>query len=290
MVQLVLKSTPGKGFCMTKLGKNGMRFRKDQALLSILHRGLGVTGTYESGGSAPEIVSWASGTDEQIAAMIDYAHQNPNWSLQTDGGWSVGDKRTITVGSYTGAQGGNVAQHNVEIALSSFSEYMSCGNVLQFDFANYPANDTDDSPMNSSGNYTTSGGYGSSGMKTITLPNLVNALPTWLKERLIEFSVLCSAGNKSSNIVTVTGNKLALRSEIEVLGTATKSFVGEGSQIPYYETAANRKKRRSGGGQSWLLRSPDKNTTTKYCMIDSDGGVTVVESSDDAYFSPFGCL
>ena len=79
------------------------------------------------------IVPFATGTDEEIAAMIDAAH-NGYIDLQQDGEWAVGDTRTIQVSAFTG--GGNVShpQQEIEIVITSFDEYMSCGNLFQFDF------------------------------------------------------------------------------------------------------------------------------------------------------------
>lgn len=242
-----------------------------------------------TGGSEPEIVSWSSGTDEQVAAMIEYAHENPNWSLQTDGGWAIGDVRNITVDAFTATAGGSVAQTTIGLAITSFDEYMGCENVMQVDFVSFGSSSFV-SQMTKSGVYVTSGGYGSSGMKTETLSALFNALPQWLQDSLIEFSVLVSAGNKSSTIETVTGNKLALRSEVEVFGTSNYSFSGEGTQLPYYQTSANRIKRWTGGTVGWFLRSPDKDTTTKYCMANSSGNCTTFSASSIGTISPFGCL
>lgn len=235
----------------------------------------------------PTIVSWASGSDADVAAMIDAA-QAGTIDLQQDGGWAVGDVRTITIGAFTGGGGVSHAQQQIDIVITSFDEYMSCGNVLQFDFKDsLEAGNR----INGSGVGNTSG-YGDSEMKTVTLPALVNALPTWLKNRLIEFSVLASAGNQSSTIETVTGNKLALRSEIEVLGTVTNSFAGEGSQIDYYATQDNRKKKigHSGSNGQWWCRSPYASSTTAFCRISNNGNANYAGATTTTAVAPFGCL
>ena len=51
------------------------------------------------GGGGVTIVPWSTGTDEEIAAMIAAAHAG-KINLQTDGGWAVGDVRSITVGAF----------------------------------------------------------------------------------------------------------------------------------------------------------------------------------------------
>lgn len=239
--------------------------------------------------AAPTIVSWASGTDAEVGAMIDAAHAGLI-DLQQDGGWAVGDVRTITVGAFTG--GGNVshAEQQIDIVITSFDEYMSCGNVLQFDFKSELV---DRNRMNSTD--TNVGGYGASEMKMTTLPALVNALPDWLKSRLIEFSVLTSAGNTSSTIETVTGNKLALRSEMEVFGQTSKDEgYNEGQQLNYYTVSLNRYKYRNNViDNSWhyWFRTPAKYFNYQYCNFSGySGGHDRTSATSLHAVAPFGCL
>ena len=233
-----------------------------------------------------EIVSWAAGTDEQIAAMLDAAKAG-TINLQTNGGWAVGDVRTIQISAFTG--GGNVAHvaQSIDIAISSFADYNACGCVMQFDFKDELATHVRMNPSNT--NY---GGYGATEMKTTTLPALVNALPAWLKDRLLEFSVLASMGSQSSTIKTVTGNKLALRSEVEIFGTTTYTAAGEGYQTPYYTTSANRIKKRghSGSGGYWWGRSPYPSSSGYFCYVDSSGGSYRDDASNARGVAPFGCI
>lgn len=239
-----------------------------------------------SGGGGVNIVSWASGSDADVAAMIDAA-QAGTIDLQQDGGWAVGDVRTIHIDAFTG--GGNTAHaaQDIDIVITSFDEYMSCGNVMQFDFKDALA-----TGQRMNGTSTNAGGYGSSEMKTTTLPALVNALPAWLKELLREFSVLASAGSKSDTIETITGNKLALRSEVEIFGSTSFSKAGEGSQIDYYKTESNRIKKRghSGSSNAWWERSPRHNAYEYFCAVLSSGGANTDTANTPLSVAPFGCV
>lgn len=239
------------------------------------------------GGGSVDIVPFSSGTDEQIVAMIQAAHAGII-DLQQDGEWAVGDTRSITVGAFTDGAGTSHSQQTIDISISQFGDYNSCGSVMQFDFK-----DCLSSNIRMNGTATNIGGYGSSEMKTTTLPALVNALPTWLKDLLLEFSVLASAGSSSSTINTVTGNKLALRSEVEIIGSDSYSVSGEGSQIAYYQTAANKIKKagHSGSAGNWWLRSPYKSNNKSFCYINSYG-INNNYDANSAYFgiAPFGCL
>lgn len=191
------------------------------------------------------IVSWTDGTDEEIAAMLDAA-RNGSIDLQTDGGWTVGDVRTIKVGAFTDGIV-NHSEQNVDIVISSFEDYNGCGCKMQFDFKNSLAIN---SCVNASD--TNVGGYKASTMFITTLPNLVKALPEWLSGRLMEFAVKASAGGTSDTIETITGNKLALRSEMEIFGTIRYSKSGEGEQIEYYKTATNRIKTTGKNGSAGI--------------------------------------
>ena len=239
----------------------------------------------ESGATVP-LGSWADATDDEIAAMIHAAHLG-EIDLQADAGWAIGDKRTIPISAFTAD--GSVAEkaQNAEIAISSFDDYNNCGCVMQFDFVDCLA-----SRVRINSATGTTGGYGATTMYSTTLPRLVNALPAYLRDMLIEFSVLIGAS--SSSIATVTGNLLALRAEVEILGTAATSFVGEGTLIPYYATAGNRIKKLGSNGSAilWVMRSPHATKSTYFCRISAEGAgySGTYPSTTASGVAPFGCL
>ena len=256
--------------------------------MSIIYKGVvvGVTlGTVSP--PTPTPIPWASGTDAEIASALQAAHAG-TIDLQRDFGWAVGDTRRISVGQFT-ALNTTVSAQYVDIAISSFDDYNSAGAVLQFDFvqALTPA-----VQMNSSN--TNSGGYAASSMYTSIIPNLIDALPEWLKNALLTFDVLVSAGGGSSTIITVSGNKLALRSEIEVLGSITYSFSGEGQHISGYYNDSTRKIKAIGigGGQGngYWFRSPYKNDSVRFCHEYNAGASYATPSTYTRGLAPFGCL
>lgn len=236
---------------------------------------------------APTIASWANGTDEQIVALIQAAHAG-TIDLQQDAGWSVGDVRTISISAFTAGGDVSVSQQDIDIAITSFDDYMGCGCVLQFDFINYINPSIRMNSIN-----TNVGGYGATEMKTVTLPALVNALPSWLKDLLVEFPVLTSEGSGSSTIETVTGNKLALRSEVEILGTNPRSRPGEGSQLAYYNSNVRRQKTDHNFGftTSWHLRSPNGWDSSNYLYCNGNGKDTNYSiPTSTRSVAPFGCI
>lgn len=238
-----------------------------------------------------ELVSFTWGTDEQICAMIDAA-RNGDIDLQTDGGWRVGDARTIYVDAFTGGNFTNTAKY-MDIVITQFGDYNNCGCLFQFDFAEHVGK-----TRISASSYNT-GGYGATEMYTTTLPAMVEALPSWLKTRLKTFDVLVSAGGGSSTIETVSGNKLALRSEVETFGTTSKSPEGEGSVVAWYaRSSGNRRKGTDraigtpGTGYDYWLRSPDRTSSSYFCCFYNSYAtcISVVPTVSNYYFSPFGCI
>lgn len=243
-----------------------------------------------SGGSSVDLASWTTGTDAQIVSMIQAAHDG-TINLHDDAGWNIGDVRSITIDTFTDSVGTVHEQQTIDIVISSFSDYMNCGCVMQFDFKDELQQGVRMNDLNT-GN---SGGWGNTEMKKVTLPALVNALPSWLKNLLIEFSILSSVGNRSSTITTVAGNKLALRSEVEVFGTHKNSASGEGAQIPYYTTYNNRYKKRghSGTNNDWWLRSPYTGNYSHYCNVycsGSSNSISYTAATTSYGISPFGCI
>ena len=225
-----------------------------------------------------EIVSWSIGTDEQIAAMLDAAAAG-EIDLQRDGGWKVGDIRTIkTVGLL---ETGKVT--NIDVAITSFDEYMNCGNLLQFDFITSPLADN----MKYS-DETADGGYGTSRqIHDLWLPYTEESFPAFLRHRLKSFDAQCTTDSSDLSVIgTVSYNKLALRSQREVFGTGP----AEGEQLNYYQNESNRIKKTSGNENpcSWWLRTIyDEN---HFCIVTSTGDLDNRILSDYVRLVAFGCL
>lgn len=233
-------------------------------------------------GNTIQLEPFGTATDDNFVAMIQAAHAG-SINLQTAAGWKVGDTRTIAISSVT-SSGIPYKAQDIDIAISSFDNYENCGCVMQFDFAS-PLKIAGRMHITLSNGASNAKGYGGSEMCTTNLPALVNALPAYLKGLLITFSCKASKGNQSTTIETITNNKLALRSEIEIFGNTPNSIAGEGSQIPYYTNDTHKKK-----GRAWWLRSPSKNNSTYFCRVTSSGAASPEISTNVYGVSPFGCI
>lgn len=269
----------------------------------------------------PRRSSFTYGTDEEVAALIDAA-QAGTIDLQQDAGWEIGDKRLIHVAEWQGigdngtSAGGQVLrtipETDIYIAISSFAEYNNCGNVLQFDFVQtFSADQYKWATMLTPSPAT--GSYKDTAMYTTTLPALVEALPEWLRTRLITFSVLSNTdGTDPEAIETVTGNKLCLRAYSEIFGTGPNDKlkaeyygIDEGPRVPYYLTDEHLRKRVSqfppAGGEAlnsqyWLrTKGPDVSEKLAFYLMapfnnEESSYVYNLFSDWNFWVAPFGCL
>ena len=128
-------------------------------------------------------------------------------------------------------------------------------------------------PMNATN--TNVGGWRDCQMRTQTMPALKALLPAEVQAGIRPVNKLTSAGNKSSSIVT-TSDELFLLSEIEIFGSTTYSFAGEGKQYAYYQAGNSKVKNLSGSAYSWWVRSPYSGYSTHFCYVDSYGGAGAI--------------
>lgn len=124
---------------------------------------------------------------------------------------------------------------------------------------------------------TNVGGWTSSRMRTVFLPEVKALLPTEVRAGLKEVSKRTSMGDAKSSIVT-TADTLFLLSEAEVRSTISESFGGEGSRYEYY----NRKssvKYWSGTANSWWTRSPRNVYDTQFCHMTTGSDISAIASA-----------
>lgn len=122
--------------------------------------------------------------------------------------------------------------------------------------------------MNSSN--TNSGGWTNCAMRSTYLPAILALMPVEVQAGIQEVQKKTSAGSQSSSIQT-TNDKLFLLSEIEIFGSPTYSFAGEGTQYDYYKAGNSKVKNRSGSADNWWERSPYSSNSTIFCRVDSSG-------------------
>lgn len=171
--------------------------------------------------------------------------------------WVVGNYKNMTI---------NGKAYRIDIIGKNHDTY-AAGGTAPLTFQMHDCYD-ETKQMNSSN--TNSGGWQNSAMRTTHLPAILNMMPAEVKAAIRDVQKKSSAGNQSSSIQT-TNDKLFLLSEIEIFGSTTYSFAGEGKQYDYYKAGNSKVKNLSGGADGWWERSPGSSGSASFCFVTSNG-------------------
>ena len=171
--------------------------------------------------------------------------------------WVVGNYKNMTI---------NGKAYRIDIIGKNHDTY-AAGGTAPLTFQMHDCY-TETKQMNSSN--TNSGGWQNSAMRTTHLPAILNMMPAEVKAAIRDVQKKSSAGNQSSSIQT-TNDKLFLLSEIEIFGSTTYSFAGEGKQYAYYQAGNSKVKNLSGSAHYWWERSPHSSTSTYFCRVGGNG-------------------
>ena len=223
------------------------------------------TGTWTVTATAGSTIKTADvvvGTANVDMIMIDPVFGNNSWAAiikacqekQVPDTWNVGNSCNMTINNKTYA---------IDIIGKNHDDYADGSGKAPLTFQMHTTYATQ---------YKMNGAeYNNCGWKNCLVrtsnafPKLKQVMPAEVVAALKAVTKKTTAGDASSAIDT-TSDTLFLLSEIEVQGTRTHSYAGEGTQYAYYQTAANRKKNRA-----WYLRSPRINSTSCFCRTGWDG-------------------
>ena len=187
--------------------------------------------------------------------------------------WVVGNYKNMTI---------NGKAYRIDIIGKNHDTY-AAGGTAPLTFQMHDCYD-ETKQMNSSN--TNSGGWQNSAMRTTHLPAILNMMPAEVKAAIRDVQKKSSAGNQSSSIQT-TNDKLFLLSEIEIFGSTTYSFAGEGKQYDYYKAGNSKVKNLSGSAYYWWERSPYSSNSTYFCSVNSNGAADATNASN-SYGVAFG--
>ena len=268
--------------------------------LKVGNKILSTTTIKSSSGGNLKIVTFADGTDEEIAAMLD-AHYAGTINIADY--WSVGDMRTIHLDAMaaTGVGESHVAQDQqfVIIGIEHDNLKTSINNHTKAAITIQPlrvlSNGTTSERgyMNSSN--TNSGGWESCARRAWCNNVFVKAFPLAIKNLIKTVSKLNYKVYNSTNLTTTSDNAFLL-SETEVFGSYTHSLGNtEGVQYEYFKTTSNRKKYQGntatqGSAYSWWGRSPRSSGAAGFCLVGSDGSAGCNVASHADGLCPAVCL
>ena len=250
-----------------------------------------------------KIVTWASGTDEEIAAMVEAADAG---TINLADYWAVGDVRTVQLSamSATGVGESHAAQQ-VDLVLMHAGGYtlntaVASGRTKCSFVVGLKDSLAEAGYMNSSG--TNSGSWNGSARRTWCNNVFRNAIPSTLRAIFKQFkTVTAQTYNGSTNQTSV--DYFALPAAKEVFGGSASS-AGSGTsysnltefnalfQFDYYKTSSNRVKKlgKTGSVSYWWERSPYYYYSNNFCIVYSDGAAGYYNASGSFGLAPFGCI
>lgn len=172
--------------------------------------------------------------------------------------WTVGSQKAMTI---------NGVDYPIDIIGKNHDDYADGSGKAPLTFQMHDSYD-ERNLMHSSN--TNSVGWTNCAMRSTHLPAFLNMMPAEVKAAIRDVQKKSSAGNQSSSIQT-TNDKLFLLSEIEIFGSTTYSFAGEGKQYDYYKAGNSKVKKLAGGASRWWERSPHSSNSTGFCDVNSNG-------------------
>ena len=199
--------------------------------------------------------------------------------------YNVGDTKTIDMGTY-GTHTVRIANKSTpsECSTSGFSQ-SACGFVLEF------ADIITKHNMNPAGEYNGTqydyghniGGWPASSMYTFVNNDIYNAIPSEIKNAIIDTTVVSSHGDKDTANFTST-DKLYLLSTAEVWAQGSSNTIDDDTardntrQLDYYKnlgvTTSNKSgaiKKNGTSASDWWLRTAGSSGTTTFYYVGNSG-------------------
>ena len=244
---------------------------------------------WQAANALPKIVSWADGTDEEVAAMVAAADAG---KLNLSDYWHEGDERTVQLsamaGSVVNANESHAAQ-SVQLVLTDPGHFTLADGrpcnfvVLQKDCLK------ETGVMNAQD--TNRGGWDACPRRTWCNSVYRNAIPSTLRGIFKQFKVRTAKGPSSG--VTESTDWFSLFSEKEIFGSTTyanSSAESQNTQLNWYKTSSNRIKRVNGSADYWWERSPGSGNTSYFCIVYSGGSAGADRARYIRGLAPFGCI
>ena len=196
---------------------------------------------------------FANNTWEQI---IEACHNNA-----VPDTWKVADQKPMTI---------NGADYQIDIIGKNHDDYSDGSGKAPLTFQMHDCYGTKYAMNGSTTNIT---GWTSCAMRQKRLPAIFAYMPIAIQNGIREVNKLTSAGKQSATINT-TADKLFLLSEIEIYGSTTYSFSGEGTQYDYYKMGGSIKY-LNDIQTNWWARSPANDNAREFCRARAVGTGTI---------------
>lgn len=256
-----------------------------------------------------KIVTFADGTDAEIEKMIEAHYAG---EINIGDYWAVGDKRTIhhNAMAATGVSESHKENDYVYVIIgiehddlvTAINSKTKAAITIQTERMLYLDTTTEYNNsyyasrecgyMNSSS--TNDGGWEDCARRTWCNSVYKQCLPTYIQSMMKQVKKPTSVGGRSSTIKT-SNDYVFLLSEIEIFGSTTFSFTGEGKRYQYFKNAtANRYKKprydSSCVSGQWWGRSPYSGNSTYFCYVRENGNDACDGANNVRGISPCLCF
>lgn len=280
-------SSPAAGTVLSTLGSQDV---------TISYTEGGVTKTTSFAVSVNvKIVTWAGGTDQEIADMVAAADAG---LINLQDYWAVGQERKVSLSAMaaTGVGESHAAQTVTMVLMNAGGKTLATPTAAGQTTCNYVVGLKNGLAeygyMNSSN--TNSGGWDSCARRTWCNSVYRSAIPATLRGIFKQHKNITASGGLST-VATTSTDYFALPAEKEVFGSTTyANSTAETSltQFQWYKTAANRIKKigDSGSADDWWGRSPYSGNSTFFCGVNSGGSANFSGASGSILVAPFGCI
>lgn len=261
-LQIVVTTSAGATVTATKGSKTVSETADASGNCTLIVDEVGTWTVTAATASTTKTADVVVGTANVDLVMIDPVFGNNSWAAiikacqekQVPATWNVGDSCNMTIGNKTYA---------IDIIGRNHDDYADGSGKAPLTFQMHTCYET---TYKMNGAADNNCGWKNCLVRTSNaFPALKKVMPAEVVAALKAVTKKTTAGGASSAIDT-TEDTLFLLSEIEVQGTRTHSYAGEGTQYAYYQTAANRKKNRA-----WYLRSPRISSTSCFCRTGWSG-------------------
>ena len=244
-----------------------------------------------------KIVTWASGTDAEIADMVAAADAG---QIDLKDYWAVGQERTVSLAAMaaTGVGETHAAQTATLILMDAACigftlAAATAGGKAVPDFIVGLKNCLAESGYMNSSNTNTNGWQGST-RRTWCNNVFRSAIPSAIRGIFKQFKWKQGKGGGSSSGLLETTDYFGLPPEKAIFGSNSYAFADEAvlyAQWDWYKTSANRIKKlgNTGSASGWWECSPKSGNSSYFCRV-SDGSADYSSAYNANGLAPFGCI
>ena len=238
----------------------------------------------KTGGNGTEYTSTSTITDDALVYPKTTKFESDSWTTiaknvrnGNTGNYNVGDTKEVNLGTTYGTHTLRIANTTTpsECNTTGFSQ-TACGFVLEFAdiITTHKMNDTT----------TNVGGWPVTSMRTFVNNDIYNAIPSEIKNAIIDTTVVSGHGKSDTENFTST-DKLYLLSTAEVWSQGSSNTISTDTardntrQLDYYKNLGTSTSNYSGAikknGTSaawWWLRAAYSNTAFTFLFVSDSGG------------------